>query len=147
MPAADPPGSRPRDPPLPARPPWRRRLSSLRVVVQEGSMAPSLLPGDRLLVDRGAYAHAAPAEGEIVLVSDPERPGRLLVKRVGAAPGPLPAGMVWLRGDRADRSRDSRQFGPVPLSGLLGRVWFRYAPRDRRGPIGSTEAALAGPSR
>lgn len=108
-------------------------------------MEPTFGPGDRLLVDRGAYARTAPVEGEIVVVTDPERSGRLLLKRVAAAPGPLPPGTIWLRGDRAASSRDSRQFGPVPLPAVLGRVWFRYAPRERRGPIGS--AGPAGPGR
>ncbi len=111
-------------------------------MVREMSMAPALLPGDRLLVDRRAYARGAPAVGDVVLLADPERPGQRLLKRVAAPPAPIGPGRLWIRGDRDSVSRDSRQFGSVPLSAVLGRVWFRYAPPARRGPIGSERAPV-----
>ena len=30
---------------------------------------------------------------------------------------------------------DSNRFGPVPVALLVGRVWFRYGPLRRVGPI------------
>ena len=112
------------------------------MVVEDDSMLPALRAGDRLLVDPMSYRARRPGRGEIVVLRDPERPGRLLVKRVGATEGepdpsgaPVPFCTVYLVGDDPDRSRDSRSFGPVPLNGLVGRVWFRYAPADRRGPV------------
>jgi signal peptidase I len=115
----------------------RRRARSRRVVVRDESMAPVLAPGDRLWVDPRP---GRPFErGDIVVLRDPETPGRLLVKRVvglaGDRPGsaePLPAGTVYLEGDNPDRSRDSRAFGPVPLGSLVGLAWFRYSPAARR---------------
>ncbi len=122
---------------------FRRWLRSRRVLVQDGSMRPTLLPGDRLLVDPRAYRKRAPAVGEIVVIADPEAPGRWLVKRVGAVAGdPLPnggrvpAGSLYVRGDDPSVSRDSRSFGPAPLAGVIGRPWYRYLPPERRGPVG-----------
>ncbi len=114
------------------------------MVVEDDSMVPTLRPGDRLLVDPAPYRRRAPARGEIVVVRDPERRDRLLVKRVAAAGGePLagggtvPAGSVYVVGDAPQLSRDSRTFGPIDRRAAVGLVWFRYAPADRRGPIGS----------
>jgi nickel-type superoxide dismutase maturation protease len=114
-------------------PSWWRRVTSERVEVHEGSMRPILVPGDRLLVDTQAYRGRRPANGEIVLLDDPESPGRSLVKRVAAAPTGTPDGMLWVLGDAEIGSRDSRQFGPVPAEMVRGRVYFRYAPRSREG--------------
>jgi nickel-type superoxide dismutase maturation protease len=105
--------------------------SLLRLVVVEGtSMAPGLLPGDRLLV---LALRARP--GDVVALRDP-RDGRVIVKRVAAVEGDA----VTVLGDDADRSTDSRTFGPVARSALLGRAVYRYAPADRVGGIPSRRA-------
>jgi signal peptidase I len=102
-------------------------------------MRPAFLPGDRLYVDPAPGRPLAP--GDVVVARDPERAGRLLLKRVVAVPGnapgtrtPPPAGHLDLEGDNAAASRDSRHFGSVPASTVVGVVWFRYAPLARRGP-------------
>jgi signal peptidase I len=102
-------------------------------------MRPAFVPGDRLYVDPAPGRPLAP--GDVVVARDPERPGRLLLKRIAAVPGgaggarpPPPAGYLDLAGDNAAASRDSRQFGSVPASAVVGVVWFRYAPLARRGP-------------
>lgn len=103
-------------------------------------MRPAFLPGDRL------YADPTPGRplvrGDVVVAHDPERPGRLILKRVsnvGVGPPPVsggaPSAVLTLVGDAPDESRDSRQFGPVPLSAIVGVVWFRYAPAERRGGV------------
>ncbi len=109
---------------------WRRALRSRRVRVEDGSMAPGLLPGDRLRVDPGAYLHRDPQVGEIVVVEDPERRVRWLLKRVAGVD--VPGRTVELRGDEAERSRDSRAFGPVPFAALVGRAYRLYFPPERR---------------
>ena len=93
-------------------------------------MAPSLRPGDWLLVDPLAYRDTGPAVGDIVVAPDPREPGRLLVKRVG---GVTADGTVELRGDAPDASTDSRTFGPLPASAVTGRAWARYWPLRRAG--------------
>jgi nickel-type superoxide dismutase maturation protease len=91
-------------------------------------MLPTLRPGDRLLVDPRAYRGRPPSPGDIVVLHDPEVASRLLVKRVASV---APNG-VMVAGDEPARSRDSRAFGPVPLSALLGRAYRCYHPAERR---------------
>ena len=55
----------------------------------------------------------------------------MLVKRIGAV---LEDGVV-LHGDNPRASTDSRSFGPVPSSAVLGRVVRCYAPSWRAGPV------------
>lgn len=38
---------------------------------------------------------------------------------------------IWVLGDNRDHSVDSRAFGPVPASSVVGRVSFRYWPLNR----------------
>ena len=40
----------------------------------------------------------------------------------------VPRGYCWVLGDNRSRSRDSRQFGPVPLEFLWGKVIWRLGP-------------------
>ena len=50
-------------------------------------MEPTLLPGERVLVNRLAYRRHSPARGDVVLARDPRESKRLLIKRVVAVPG------------------------------------------------------------
>ena len=94
----------------------RRHLDA--VEVRGRSMAPTLLPGDRLLVLR-----AVPRVGDVVLAPDPRRPTRELVKRV-AAVGP---DGIALRGDNAAASTDAT----VPPPNVRWRAILRYWPPSR----------------
>jgi nickel-type superoxide dismutase maturation protease len=98
-----------------------------RVVVEGGSMEPTLAPGDRLLVARRRGLHP----GDVVAVRDPADRNRVLVKRVSAVLG---EGVV-VRGDNPGASTDSRSFGPVPTTDVLGTVIRCYAPAWRAGPV------------
>jgi nickel-type superoxide dismutase maturation protease len=93
-------------------------------------MAPTLLPGDRLLVERLTYGRRPPRAGDVVLAFDPRAPERELIKRVHAA-GPD----LDLRGDAPDASTDSRTFGAMPVSRVQWRAAFRYWPPDRIGGL------------
>ena len=112
-----------------------------RAVVAESSMTPALLPGDSLLVLPAGpnglpWLRRAPRVGSIVIA---EREGRLDVKRVARVPesalesAPHQSDALWLLGDNAAASSDSRHSGPVPLSALRGLVIFRTGPAGRRG--------------
>ena len=103
-----------------------------RFRVEQRSMSPVLNPGDYVLVNRWAYRSREPAVGDLVVFRDPERPGVFMCKRVAWATG---SGSYVVLGDNEALSRDSRWFGPIPRSLIVGKVW-RHA-RGRRAPIGS----------
>jgi signal peptidase I len=128
-----------------ARGPWR-------VVVSEPSMAPTIEPGDWLLVDPTIARW--PRSGSIVVFREPDSE-LLAIKRVAAGPGDrvqldaghliLGADEAWLLSNAADADLlaagagqpiDSRRYGPVPVNALVGRVWFRYGPLERLGVPG-----------
>ena len=109
----------------------RRHLDT--VEVRGRSMAPALLPRDRLLVVR-----ATPRLGDVVLARDPRDARRELIKRVAGV------GNDGLRllGDNRTASTDARAFGAVPVSAVEWRVVGRYWPVDRFGPIERRTSAL-----
>jgi nickel-type superoxide dismutase maturation protease len=109
------------------------RSWAARVAVEGDSMRPTLEAGDWLLVDPDAYGAAAPEAGDLVLVPDPRRPSRLLVKRVAEVHDD--GRELFVTGDAHQASTDSRVFGSVALSTLQGRPWFRYWPLRRLGRI------------
>lgn len=112
-------------------------------------MAPTILPGDWLLVDPTTARW--PRRGSIVVFREPDT-DLLAIKRVAARPGDpveLDAGHIvlgadeaWLLSDAPDAELlaagsgqpiDSRRYGPVQVEALVGRVWLRYGPLDRVG--------------
>jgi signal peptidase I len=122
-------------------------------------MRPAIEPGDWLLVDPTIVRW--PRRGSVVLFREPDG-DRLAVKRVAAGPGervPFADGYLELAEDEAwlvsdatagetaaagyGEPIDSRRYGPVPVELLLGRAWFRYAPRTRIGRIPTSTPADA----
>ena len=91
-------------------------------------MVPTLLPGDRVVAVRGSVR-----DGDLVAVRDPREPSRIIVKRVATVRAD---GALEVAGDDPDASTDSRHFGPVERSAVVGRVVYRYAPSDRAGRVG-----------
>ncbi len=98
-----------------------------RVEVAGESMRPALLPGDRLLVLRDGPVRP----GWVVALTDPRRPDRVMVKRVGTV---LP-GSITVYGDNASDSTDSRHFGPVGRTAIHGPAFYRYGPPSRVGVV------------
>jgi nickel-type superoxide dismutase maturation protease len=114
------------------------RRSVHRIEVVGWSMAPTLQPGDRLVVVRVPWSPTPwPSPGQIVALTDPREPRRVLVKRVGAIH--VRDGTLEVAGDRPEASTDSRTFGPVPRSSIVGRAVYRYAPPGRRGALDRPE--------
>jgi len=60
--------------------------------------------------------------GDVVLARHPHEPERRVIKRVAAV---SEAG-IELRGDNPDLSADSRDYGPVERSAVLGKVVARF---------------------
>ena len=101
------------------------------VAVRGRSMAPALLPGDRLILGRRRHA---PRIGEVVVVRDPGEPGRELIKRVAT----VGTDGVVLLGDNRSHSTDARAFGALPNSRLRWVPVLRYWPPSRFGPLASS---------
>jgi hypothetical protein len=97
-------------------------------------MAPALAPDDWALV----VTPTRFAQGDVVVVEHPGRPGFEMVKRITAVPGgrvgdrTLAEDEYWVEGDMAAASTDSRQFGPVTGEALKAKVLLVYWPRERR---------------
>ena len=91
-----------------------------RAVVTGSSMAPTLLPGDQVLVRYPGRRRP----GDTVVVALPRRPlgVKRLIRRTAAG--------WWIEGDAAGAtaSADSRVFGSVLEEEVLGRVVWRYWP-------------------
>ena len=161
-------------------------------VIPSQSMQPTLLPGQRVLVNRLAYDFgSSPARGDIVVfhppaslvckinvpvtepcpASDAKRSSQYFVKRVMGLPGDhlwiedghpvingkeirkepyitscanstscnmphvitIPPGEYYMLGDNRGDSDDSRYWGPVPASWIIGEVFVTYWPPDRIG--------------
>jgi signal peptidase I len=49
---------------------------------------------------------------------------------MGAGTWLVPDGQLFLMGDHRGNSADSREFGPVDISTVIGRAWLRYWPVD-----------------
>jgi nickel-type superoxide dismutase maturation protease len=84
------------------------------------SMRPTLVPGDWLVVRRGARVRT----GDIVVARRPDRTDLRVVKRVTGHDG----GGWWLEGDNPAASHDSWVFGAVPGALIEGRAVARYWP-------------------
>jgi nickel-type superoxide dismutase maturation protease len=108
-----------------------------RVIVEGGSMAPALAPGDWAL----AIPVRRPRVGDVVVVEHPGRPGYEMVKRLIAGPAGRVGDRIlgsdewWIEGDFAHASTDSRQFGPVTRDRLKAKVVLIYWPKERRGRV------------
>ncbi|HCE00366.1 MAG TPA: signal peptidase I [Armatimonadetes bacterium] len=110
------------------------------VVVSGPSMEPTFKSGDRLLASR-AYWLVGPIQKKDIVVVKPEGSSTYVIKRVAYMPGetvdyqnipdnwPLtngpykvPEGKVYLLGDNWANSEDSRKYGPVSESAILGKI-------------------------
>ena len=130
------------------------------------SMAPTLVRGDQVIVDKLAH----PGVGDLVVFHAPSS-GEIMLKRVVAVGGDTVAiedgvlyvdgrrraepytdpdaidsvyfgpvkvapGALFVLGDNRADSKDSRDLGPVPVGDVIGRASARIWPPSRWGGLG-----------
>jgi nickel-type superoxide dismutase maturation protease len=100
------------------------RLQWQLVEVTGPSMAPTLLNGDWLLVQKISSGAELVREGDVVIMRHPLQQDLLIVKRAVERRG----GGWWVRGDNTFVENDSREFGLVPDDLVLGRARGRFRP-------------------
>ncbi|MDE3044756.1 MAG: signal peptidase I [Acidobacteriota bacterium] len=143
--------------------------------IPSGSMEPTLLVGDRIVVDKLSVDFGAIHRGDILVFKAPPTencggpPVTDLVKRVIGLPGdvltskgntiyvngkpltenwphtePLgpaigrvvvPANHYFMMGDHHDDSCDSRSWGPITRSEIIGKAFLRIWPLNRVGSL------------
>jgi len=110
------------------------------------SMLPSIDVEGEVALEIMFYYHIWPfARGELVTLPSPLDPSRIVCKRILGLPGDIvcvdptglkapstehvfvPKGHLWLVGDNASISRDSRDYGPVSMALVGGRVVARVS--------------------
>ena len=99
-----------------------RRRRRIRIVGD--SMLPLLHSGDELLLNPYAYSAKLPHVGDIVVARHPfNNDVGKIVKRVGKVEN----GRFFLVGDNpsAISSSDSRSFGTLPITAIIGQVTSR----------------------
>jgi signal peptidase I len=85
-----------------------------------GSMAPTFLDGDHVLVNKLVYQHRLPRRGDVVVFRVPGKPGCNWVKRVMGLPGDtveVRDGEVFINGRKLERDRVPADALPAPLDG------------------------------
>ncbi len=85
-------------------------------------MAPTLPDGAVVLVNPAAYAHQGPQAGDFVIAHHPFRTDVTLLKRVAEV---QTDGRCVLLSDNPAAGTDSRSFGPIRPTQILGKVTSR----------------------
>lgn len=88
-----------------------------RFTVFGTSMLPTLKPGQDVLVFNWAYLFSKPKVGDIVII---RKNGKEMVKRIQKCHGRS----VFVIGDNKKESTDSRDFGLVLRSEIVGKVVY-----------------------
>lgn len=89
-----------------------------RFTIHGNSMFPALKPGQDVLCFNWAYLFSKPKVGDIVVV---KHQGKEMVKRIHYILGRE----YFVQGDNKKESIDSRSFGAIDRSQLIGKaVWY-----------------------
>jgi signal peptidase I len=115
-------------------------LNFQTVIIQGDSMEPTFYDEQRILVCKALWLMGKPKHNDIVVIKG-MRPGEYLVKRVYRLQGEaveivyqpyewsftkgvyvVPEGHIYVLGDNLENSEDSRSFGAVEESRVIGKV-------------------------
>ncbi|XP_052691978.1 mitochondrial inner membrane protease subunit 1-like [Crassostrea angulata] len=110
------------------------------------SMYPAIHSNDKALIEYLTVSNYRVQKGDVVILKNPYKPTHLVCKRIIGMEHDyitnedgkiikVPKGHVWIEGDNKADSEDSRDYGPVPYGLLESRVFFRWWPTRRMGPI------------
>ena len=91
--------------------------------------------------------------GDVIIATKPTDPSVTILKRIRGMSNDqiwihpsnsshpilykVPQDHVWLEGDNRHQSLDSRMYGPVPLTLIRGKLWYRYWPLNQAGRLDS----------
>jgi signal peptidase I len=133
-------------------------------VIPTPSMVPTLMEGDRVMVNRFIFRFTEPKRGDVIVFQTDLRKDPLIKRvvvvggdRIAVHDGKLylngeaqvepqlnepvmvgefkeitvPAGEFFMMGDNRNDSGDSRMFGPIKRSVILGRAFLRFWPLNR----------------
>jgi signal peptidase I len=98
--------------------------------IPSGSMIPSLLVGDHLLVSKFTYKFAEPKRGDIVVFKYPDDPSRNFIKRIIGVGGDI----IEIR-DKEVYVNNVKREEPYVQHVFEEVLPARYSPRDNFGPI------------
>jgi inner membrane protease subunit 1 len=109
-------------------------------------MLPTLAVGGEVVIEDCISVRLNPGKlqrGEVVILRSPLNPHRHICKRIIGLAGDtvcvdptgqlapstehvlVPKGHIWIVGDNAAESLDSRMYGPVPIALVHGRLYAR----------------------
>lgn len=91
------------------------------------------LPGDKVELKDGVVYVNGTALDEPYIFKDSGVPQTTEPAAGGASEWLVPDGDLLVMGDHRQDSADSRSFGPIPISHVIGRAWLRYWPFDTFG--------------
>lgn len=94
------------------------------------------LPGDKLLFREGSvYLNGMLLQEKYLADDTPVWDGGYIKEDQAIT---IPPESLFIMGDNRPRSSDSREFGPIPTSSVVGHVFFRYYPPSKIGTIKNT---------
>ncbi len=89
------------------------------------------LPGDTVSLKDGKVYVNGTALVEPYIYVGPTGPQTSEPAPGGASQWLVPDGELFVMGDHRQDSADSRNFGPIQISKVIGRAWLRYWPFDK----------------
>ncbi|MCR4343039.1 MAG: signal peptidase I [Patescibacteria group bacterium] len=107
-------------------------------IVHGQSMDPTFKNGDYLIVDEISYKFTKPKEGDVIIFRYPNDPSKFFIKRIIGLPNQtlevegktisMENGEYFVLGDNRKASSDSRVWGPVDESLIIGKAFLRLWP-------------------